>query len=179
MSNRIEAGTYTGRAVAGSEQYGQTSNGNDQVVIELELTELGEKVSTFLVFSDKSAPYAIQRLRALGWTGNNLGDLRGIDRNEVPVSVRYEEYKGELKMKVEIVTAGGVVLQNQLDDKGKKAFAAKYASLVRSTPGGNAAPAARQAPAKRTSTQRQAPAPASASGEDFGGATGTDDDIPF
>jgi hypothetical protein len=132
-TQRIQAGSYRGKAIAGSEQYGQTSNGNDQVVLDLELIDIGEKVSTFLVFSDKSASYSIERLRALGWRGNDLSDLSGIDENEVDVGVAYEDYQGEQKMKVQILTGGGVVLKNKLDDKGKRAFAAKYADLAKAT----------------------------------------------
>ncbi len=132
-AQRIQAGSYRGKAIAGSEQYGQTSNGNDQVVLDLELIDIGEKVSTFLVFSDKSAPYSVERLRALGWRGNDLSDLSGIDENEVDVGVAYEDYQGEQKMKVQILTGGGVVLKNKLDDKGKRAFAAKYADLAKAT----------------------------------------------
>lgn len=137
-AHRIEQGTYRGKAIAGSEQYGETSNGNDQIVIDLDLLDIGEKVSTFLVFSDKSAPYSLERLRALGWKGNDLANLDGIGTNEVDVEVKYETYKGEEKMKVQILTGGGVVLKNKLDDKGKKAFAAKYAALAK----GTAAPSA-------------------------------------
>ena len=63
---RIQAGTYVGRGIAGSEQYGTTSNGNDQIVVNLMLTDIGEEVSTFLVFSEKAAPYSIERLRTMG-----------------------------------------------------------------------------------------------------------------
>lgn len=161
---RIPAGTYQGRAIAGSEQYGQTSNHNDQIVIDLDLYEIGEKVSTFLVFSDAAAPYSLQRLRKLGWTGDDLSNLVGIDTNEVPVEVKYEEYNGEMKMKVQIVTGGTVTLQNQFDDKGRKAFAAKYKALAKSTP---VAPAAQGQPARRPAVPPPPP------------ATGTDNDIPF
>lgn len=142
MSYRIEAGTYKGRAIAGTEQYGQTKHGNDQIVLDLDLLEIGEKVSTFLVFSDKSAPYSVERLRALGWNGNDLSNLTGIDRNEVAVEVKYEMYQGDEKMKVQILTGGGVVLKDKLDDKGKKAFAARYAALAKSTPAPSAVAAA-------------------------------------
>ncbi len=132
MSNRIAAGTYRGRAIKGSEQYGQTSNGNDQIVIDLDLFELGEKVSTFLVFTDKAAQYSLDRLRACGWTGDDLSNLSGIDANEVDVSVKYEMWEGQERMKVQILTGGGAVkLKDQLDDKGKKAFAAKYRDLAK------------------------------------------------
>jgi hypothetical protein len=130
---RIAAGTYRGRAIKGTEQYGQTSNGNDQIVIDLDLFEIGEKASTFLVFTDKAASYSIDRLRACGWKGEDLTNLDGIDANEVDVEVKYEMYQGEQKMKVQILTGGGSVkLKDQLDDKGKKAFAAKYRDLAKS-----------------------------------------------
>lgn len=158
--SRIEAGMYKGRAVAGSEQYGSTSNGNDQIVIDLDLGEEG-KVSTFLVFSDKAAPYSMQRLRACGWQGTDLSDLKGIDANEVDVEVKYEEYNGEEKMKVQIYTGNGVVLKDQFDAKGKKAFAAKYAKLAQTTPSvaTNAAPPRNASPPPASNVQ--------------------DDDIPF
>ncbi len=132
MSERIQAGVYRGKAVAGSEQYGATSNGNDQIVIDLTL-DTGDTVSTFLVFSEKAAPWSMKRLRALGWSGTDLTDLTGIDSNEVDVEVKYEEYNGDMKMKVQIVTGGTVTIENQFDDKGKKAFAAKHAALAKAT----------------------------------------------
>lgn len=134
MSNhRIPAGDYRGKAIKGTEQYGQTSKGNDQIVIELDLLDIGEKASTFLVFTDAAAPYSIDRLRALGWKGDDLSNLDGIDANEVGVQVKYEMFEGQEKMKVQILTGGGSVkLKDQLDDKGKKAFAAKYKDLAKS-----------------------------------------------
>ena len=93
---RIQTGTYKGRGIAGSEQYGVTSNGNDQVVVDLNLVDLGESVSTFLNFSEAAAQYSIDRLRALGWEGNDLSNLTGIDRNEVMVSVKYETWEGRI-----------------------------------------------------------------------------------
>jgi hypothetical protein len=172
MSNtttrRIPAGRYRGRGIAGSEQYGTTRNGNDQIVIDLDLLDIGERTSTFLVFSNDSAPYSIDRLRALGWSTNDLTNLAGIDRNEVDVEVKYEMYQGEEKMKVQILTGGGVVLKDKLDDKGKKAFAARYKDLAAST---TPAPGA-VAPAPSRHRTEKAPA-------DFGQSQGGSDDIPF
>jgi hypothetical protein len=173
MSQRIEAGIYRGRGAAGSEQYGETKNANDQIVLDLDLLDLGERVSTFLVFSEKAAPWSIKRLRALGWTGDSLADLTGIDSSEVDVEVKYEEYNGELKMKVQIIVGGTVTLENQFDDKAKKAFAAKHAALVKST----AAPRGAARPAAKPPANARPTANKPASG--FGDATGTDDDIPF
>lgn len=163
-SHRIPAGIHRAKAVAGSEQYGETSNHHDQIVIDLAFVD-GYRASTFLVFSEAAAPYSMQRLRALGWTGTNLADLTGIDTNEVDVEVRYEMYQGEEKMKVQIVSGGTVVLKNTFDEKGKKAFAAKYAALAKSTP---AVQPATRPQAKPASAPQSAPA-----------STGTDDEIPF
>lgn len=175
MSQRIEAGVYRGKAVAGSEQYGQTTNGNDQIVLDLQL-ETGDTVSTFLVFSEKAAPWSMKRLRALGWQGNNLADLTGIDSSEVDVEVRYEEYQGEMKMKVQIVAGGTVTLENQFDDKGKKAFAAKHAALAKATAPKGAAPVRATSPVRRAPAPQ--PAAPSSDASDYS-STGTDDDIPF
>lgn len=134
MARRIEKGTYRGRAIAGSEQYGTTSKGNDQIVLELDLLDIGERVSTFLVFSDNSAEFSVDRLRACGWEGEDLSNLQGIDRNEVSVSVWYEEYQGKEQMKVEIATGGGrVVLDAPMDDKAKRAFGARFRHLTKPT----------------------------------------------
>ena len=139
---RIQTGTYKGRGIAGSEQYGVTSNGNDQVVVDLNLVDLGESVSTFLNFSEAAAQYSIDRLRALGWEGNDLSNLAGIDRNEVMVSVKYETWEGKERMRVEIVTGGGrVTLKDTMDDKRKKVFAARFKGLAASTGGPSAASA--------------------------------------
>lgn len=131
MEQRIAAGIYKGRGIAGSEQYGTTSNDNDQIALDLTLADVGEQVTTFLIFTDKSAEYSIARLRELGWEGDDLSNLAGIDKNEVNVEIKYEEYQGKLQMRVQILTGGGrVVLQNSMDDKGKKAFAARFKGLA-------------------------------------------------
>lgn len=160
----IPAGSYRAKAVAGSEQYGQTKNGNDQIVLSMDLLDIGETVSVFLYFSDAAAPHSIKRLRRAGWSGDDLSNLVGLGSVECSVSVKYEDYQGEQKMKVEIESGGTVVLETQLDDKAKKAFGAKFRELAKATPKPVAQPAATNGTAK--------PAPAAS-------ATGTGDEIPF
>jgi hypothetical protein len=136
----IAAGTYRAVAVAGSEQYGQTKTGTDQIVLDVDLIDLGERVSVFLYFSEKAAPHSMKRLRAAGWTGTDLANLEGLGSQECSVVVKYEEYQGEQKVKVEIMAGGTITLENKLDDKGKKAFGAKFRDLAKaSAPVGNGA----------------------------------------
>ena len=123
-SEKIPAGTYKGRGVAGSAQMGMTSTGTDQVAIDLEIPALGRVLTTFLFFSDGAKPYSIDRLLALGWDGSDDPSFVGIDANEVDVVVKYEDYKGEQKMKVEILTGGGgkVTLKDQMSETQKRGF---------------------------------------------------------
>ena len=130
----IGAGKYRAKAVAGSEQYGQTKNGNDQVVITMELLDIGEQVSVFLYFSDAAAPHSIKRLRRAGWSGDDLSNLVGLGSTECEVEIKYEDYNGEQKMKAEIASGGTITLDTQLDDKAKKAFGAKFRDLAKATP---------------------------------------------
>lgn len=134
----IPAGTYKGRGVVGSEQFGVTKNGNEQIVVDLDVALAdGEvrRLSTFLYFSDAAAQYALDRLRALGWTGDDVTNLAGIDANEVDVDVKYEMYDGEPKMRVEINTGGGrVKLTDQMNDKQKAGFAARMKAFAKGAP---------------------------------------------
>ncbi len=130
----IAAGTYKAVAVAGSEQYGQTQNGNDQIVLTMELSDIGEQVSVFLYFSDAAAPHSIKRLRRAGWSGDDLSNLVGLGSTECEVVIKYEEYQGQQKMKAEIASGGTITLETQLDDKAKKAFGAKFRDLAKATP---------------------------------------------
>jgi hypothetical protein len=137
MAN-IAAGIYKGRAIAGSEQYGVTKGGHDQIVLDLDIqVSDGEvwRLSTFLVFSDAAATYSIDRLRACGWTGDDVTNLAGIDRNEVDVEIAYEMYDGKDRLRVQIMTGGGrVTIQNKLDDSKKRAFGARFKNLARQKP---------------------------------------------
>ena len=129
----IQAGFYKARAVAGSEQYGTTDNGYDQIAFEVELLEgecKGRRFTTFLVFSDAAAPFALERLRACGWAGGN--DMTGIDKNEITVQAKYEDYKGQKKLKVEIATGGGrVTLKQQMDEGQKRGFMARLNAMAK------------------------------------------------
>ena len=142
-SEKIPAGTYKGRGVAGSAQMGMTSTGTDQVAIDLEIPALGRVLTTFLFFSDGAKPYSIDRLLALGWDGSDDPSFVGIDANEVDVVVKYEDYKGEQKMKVEILTGGGkVTLKDTMTDSQKRSFMSSLKTAAKQAGGAPAAAAA-------------------------------------
>lgn len=166
---KVPAGFYKGRAIEGSEQYGTTTNGNDQILIDVEVPALERNFTVFLVFSDAAAQYAIDKLRACGWEGDDVSNLAGIGKNEVDIAIKYESYQGKERMKVDIYAGGGrFTLENQMDDKQKRSFAARMKSMMK---GGASNGAATPKPPP---TARRSAAPVS----DVGGSA-PDDEIPF
>lgn len=166
---KIAAGFYKGRAVEGSEQYGTTDKGTDQIAIDIEIPALNRTFTTFLYFTDAAAPYAIERLRACGWGSMDLSNLAGIGANEVDVGIKYETYNGTERMKVDIATGGGrVTLEKPMGDKEKRAFAARMKGFLAGT-------APKPGPKPYTPTNRGTPQP------DFDPNAGAhdEDEIPF
>lgn len=98
----IPQGKYKARAVAGSAVYGTTSAGHDQLTIEMNIPSLGRNVFTYLYFSEKAKPYALARLKALGWDGGP--GMETIDKNEVDLQIKYEMWEGKQRMRCEIDT---------------------------------------------------------------------------
>ena len=172
---KIPAGYYKGRGVEGSEQYGRTNAGDVQIALDLDVPSLNRKFTTFLYFTEAAAPYAIERLRACGWIGMDLSDLRGIGSAEVDVQIKYETYKGAERMKVDIATGGGrIVLEKPLDEKEKREFAARMKGLL----AGAAPPPRRSTTPSPTASNagRSAPEP---DYDPNAGFSGDSDEIPF
>lgn len=173
----VPAGVYKGRIVKDSAQYGLTRKGDDQIVLDIEVALAeGEvrRLSTFLYFSDAAAAYSLDRLRAGGWTGDDVTDLTGVDTRLVDVEIKYETWEGEQRMRVQILTGGGSVrLENTMNEKQKQMFAARMKALAK---GGGQPRAPRAAPAQ----PRRAPAGADRPfGDDAPPGGAADDDFAF
>jgi hypothetical protein len=121
----IKEGRYKARAIRGLEEYGESSNGTLQLTITLNVPALGRELKTFLYFSAASTPYSIERLRALGWKGDDFRNLDGIDANEVEVEVSSVPYEGKTQTRVQIVTSG--TNRRAID---ADSFAARVAALT-------------------------------------------------
>jgi hypothetical protein len=165
---QVAEGFYKGcRGVLGSAQYAiNPNNGNEQIAIDVHVPELERSFTTFLHFTEKAAPYAIERLRALGWTGDDISNLAGIDQNDVEVQIKYETFENKTRMKVDIVTNGGgrVKLENQMNEQQRRVFAARMKAFVKgASPNGG--------------TSRPAPAASKREGAYDPGPP--DDDLPF
>lgn len=136
MRDRDLTGMYTGRVIGG--EFGENKDGTAvEAVVYVELLERTdggpelegpEEVSVVLHFTEKAIKYSKDKLRLMGWQG---GDLK-FERcpNEVPIAIKYEEYKGEMKMKCDIFAPGRIAVHNPMDETKKRAFATKLAASM-------------------------------------------------
>lgn len=165
-----EIGIHKARAIAGSEQFSPDANGNLIIGLDMLLDD-GETMTVTFPFAGKAPEYSMKKLRMLGWTGDDVTELTGIGANEVDVRVYEETYNGKTQTKCEIVFGGGgFKFKNQLDDRGKKAFAAQLRALAKSIPASGAQSQQRATGANGTRPQQGPP------DRDF---APDDDAIPF
>lgn len=141
-----KVGIYKGKARKRADgtwaQYGERENGNLELILEMSIADVGVR-SIALYINDKTLEFTVERLRALGWKGEDISNLDGIGDNEVDVEVSVEEYQGKQRNKYNIMTgAGRFSVQKPVDPK---MFNAKFAALRGAMgsggqPGGGAPP---------------------------------------
>lgn len=138
-------GRFRARGVTAA--LGTSSNGNPQIGVELTILDgeyQGASITWYGSFTDAATPYTLEALDNLGWTGDDLSNLTGIDRNEVSIVVDEEEYEGEVRDKVKYINKpGGLAMKNAMSEGQQKAFAASMKGAVlahRQASGGAAKP---------------------------------------
>lgn len=155
---------------------GEASTGSKQIGVDLQLLEgpdQGKHITWYGYFSDATFERTIESLQLLGWEGDDLSDLRGIDRLEVSIVIEDEpDLQGELHSRVKWINGqGGIAMKNKLDVGSAKAFAAQMKGRIvamKQKSGGSSAPATR-------APQQQRPTPAATHVMD----SPSDDNIPF
>lgn len=144
----IPAGQYQAVAVpvrteAGESwaQFGETKNGNPQVVVNFEILEgeqKGRRISWFGYFTDKTTQRTVESLRYCGFTGNDLAAATYMPLDqEVQIVIDHEEYNGKWSAKVQWVNkAGGGLfkLDKPMDKRGLERFAAQMRGAVAAIP---------------------------------------------
>src|SRR5258708_9431266 len=111
MAIDLRDGIYKGRGIEGSEQYGE-KNGNLELIVDVVVQVPADgarpahprQLSTAHYLTHAASQYVYERLRALGWEGNDIRDLPGITKNEVDIQVKTEDYHGKPVTKVEILS---------------------------------------------------------------------------
>lgn len=155
---------------------GKASTGTDQVGVDLQILEgpsQGAHVTWYGYFSEAAFERTIESLRLLGWEGDDLSDLRGIDRLEVSIVVEDEaDLQGEFRPRVKWINAlGGIAMKDKMDIGTAKAFAQSMKGRVLALKQKTGSPASAPRAATQTRATDQRPTPAAESP--------ADDNIPF
>lgn len=131
----MEPGTYKARAIEGA--LGLTSTESEQVAVRFAITQgphQGDEITWYGFFTEKTIDRTLESLRYMGWAGDDLSELNGIDKNEVSLVIEHEErdFNGEMKTvaRVRWVNSGGGGLKNKLEGAPLKAFAARMKGHV-------------------------------------------------
>jgi hypothetical protein len=133
----------TVRAKGVTADLGYTGNGREQVAVQFQIIDgpyAGRSLTWYGFFGDelngnaKKTPteITIKALRACGWSGDDITDLKGIDSEEVELVIVVDNYQGKTSNKVKWVNkpGGGLALKERMDDKARAAFKARMAKKV-------------------------------------------------
>jgi hypothetical protein len=126
-------GRYKGKAVApdasgAPHEFGKSRNNTPELLVHLYVPDLGRTFVSPLYFSADSASFSEDRLRALGCA--DITTLAGIDTNEVDIEIKYDFYNGDWKLKVQIISGGGVFHTSNRMEGGGKEFAANIQATL-------------------------------------------------
>lgn len=116
-------------------ELGFTSKGKDQVGVDFVLLEgpdIGKHVTWYGYFTDDSFERTIDSLRLCGWEGDDLSDLRGIEKNDVQLTIAHEpDLQGEIRSRAAWVNGlGGVAMKDKMDKGAAAGFAARMKGRV-------------------------------------------------
>ena len=164
----LAEGKYTARAIEWSQVTQHEETGNEEIRVLFGL-EGGQTITWRGYFTEKTAERTIESLRYMGWQGDDITNVDGLDANEVQLVIKHEEYQGKTQVKVAWVNRlSGVFVGTPMDASRKQAFAQRMKGLVLATKG-----AAGAAPTRAPG----GPKPATTNGPAGGG--GAAGDFPF
>ncbi len=102
-------------------------NGKHRLTISFELTDGPHKGQSIVwdgYFTDATWQRTFDSMRHCGWEGTDVGDLSGLDKNEVELVIEQETYEGKLRDKVKWVNRlGGVGTRNALTGEALRSLA--------------------------------------------------------
>lgn len=114
---------------------GETDNGKPFLAVSFKVKDTdGEEkfVSWRGFFTDATTERTIESMRAMGFEGDDLEKLEGLDKNEVDLVVEDEEYEGKTFARVQWVNKPrGPMVKTVLEGDKAKAFAASMKSAFR------------------------------------------------
>lgn len=205
----IPAGDYAARGAKATGELGETAKGSAYVRVVLEITEgeyRGRKLTKDLYFTDKTWERSIQALQTMGWKGEDISQVEGIDTGDVSITIE-EKVQTERDGAIRTDAHGNALYRNEIawinggvrrmEAAKKLSFVEEMKAKVRqlANDNGAAAPGAparaatptvaeklkAQVAAKQSAKKAVAPAPAAQPDEqgDAYEPPPSGDDIPF
>jgi hypothetical protein len=91
-----------------------SQNNQPQIALDFDLRDAqGHDVGCMTIamsLAKNALPYTIERLRACGWTGRNILDLKGIEDLQVNIDVFVQkDPSGRDRLRAEVLTGGGAM----------------------------------------------------------------------
>ncbi|MCL2724807.1 MAG: hypothetical protein FWD69_10260 [Polyangiaceae bacterium] len=128
--DRLDARVVRNRGL----QYSQLK-GTPYILLEFETSKSRRIIPCRRWLSDGAIENAIRTFQACGWKGENVdelatGDLCGMDRNEVSVTVRVQEYQGK-EQPPEVGFVNPITSHVEMTPNELKRFGEKHRGLVR------------------------------------------------
>ena len=124
---RYKAKAVSPDATGAPHEFGLSKNSKPELLVHLFLPDLQRTFVSPMYFSPEAHQYSEDRLRALGCT--DITTLAGIDSNEVDVELKHEWFDGKWRVRVQVLSGGGVF------HTGNPITAKEFAALVQSGSG--------------------------------------------
>ncbi|RTL19021.1 MAG: hypothetical protein EKK55_20170 [Rhodocyclaceae bacterium] len=86
----IPEGDYPARGARPTGELGETMKGSAYVRVVLRITEgeyAGRQLTKDLYFTDKTWERSIKALQAMGWKGQDISQVDGLDQNDVSITI--------------------------------------------------------------------------------------------
>lgn len=90
------------------------------------------KTTIVFPFGGDASPFSLERLRAMGWEGDDVRKLDGIDKNDVDVEIKYEEFDGAIRLRAQVITRTTFTFKNVMNDIAADRFAEDVRELIKS-----------------------------------------------
>jgi hypothetical protein len=161
-----KTGVFKARGVAGTVKYGKSTGGFDQVGIVLRVAQgqgQSREGTCYIVLTDDTIDWALERLRCLGWKGTDIRKLDGIDQNYVDVEVSYREVEAagdatKDQLQLDILVPARVLMKKEMTKTELDSFADRVAKRAAAIPEVAFKPLPSSTPAGDTNARPTSPA---------------------
>lgn len=200
----IPEGEYPARGAKSHGELGETMKGSAYVRVALRITEgeyAGRVLAKDLYFTDKTWERSIKALQAMGWKGEDISQVEGIDANDVSITIE-EKPQTDRDGAIRTDAQGNAIYRNEIawinggvqrmeaakklsfveEMKAKMRQLAASEGVANTTAGASKPSAAEklkaQVAAKKAANAAKAEPARSPEGE-LAREPGSDDDLPF